>query len=210
MKKKNEISYDKVFSLIKEKESNIKVSWIIVDFELALVNSCIKNFKNARVRRCWFHFDQILFRKVSDLGCKKIFKESPSFRTHCFLISALAFVPPEKTLEEFDNLLFYFEHLQNINEKIFIFAEWFKSNYISNGVGKNHSTVFWSTYDLALANLPFTNNSLEAYNRHLNNFSETTHPSLYSLLSELKKETELSFIEIEIATFKEIRQYGSN
>jgi hypothetical protein len=52
MKKKNEISYDKVFSLIKEKESNIKVSWIIVNFELALVNSCIKNFENVRVRGC--------------------------------------------------------------------------------------------------------------------------------------------------------------
>ena len=117
------------------------------------------------------------------------------------MISALVFVPPKKTLEEFDNLLFYFEHLQNINEKFFIFAEWFKSNYISNSVGKDHSTVFWRTYNWALTNLPFTNNSLEAYNRHLNNVSETTHPSLYSLLSELKKETELSFIEIEIATF---------
>jgi hypothetical protein len=32
------------------------------------------------------------------------------------LILALAFVSPEKTLEEFDNLLFYFEYLQKINE----------------------------------------------------------------------------------------------
>ena len=47
-------------------------------------------------------------------------------------------------------------------------------------------------------NIPITNNSLEAYNRHLNNVSETQHPSIYSLVSELKKETEFSTFEIQI------------
>ena len=44
--------------------------------------------------------------------------------------------------------------------------------------------------------MPFTTNSLEAYNRHLNRVSSTNHPSIYSLVLELRKETEINIVKI--------------
>ncbi len=138
MKRKNEESYNKIFLIIKENIKIINVEWIIVDFEMALCNSCAKNFENAKIRGCWFHFNQIFFRKLIELGCKVLFRQSSLFRTHCHLIAGLAFVPSNMIQDEYENLKFYFDHLSTVNPNIINIMNWFKNNFIVNTVGLNH------------------------------------------------------------------------
>lgn len=196
MKHKNEASYNKAFEILNRYIENLNLNWIILDYELALYNSLNKNFPGVKLRGCWFHFNQIFQRKLCELGFRKIFKAQPEFRNHCKLILSLAAVPVSDIKIEVSNLKFYFENKRNLKGEIKIVFDWFVLNFVNNEKLANHYVEFWSIYDRIVSDISLTTNSLEAYNRHLNSVAETRQPSLYSLGSELKKETELNQVEI--------------
>ena len=155
-----------------------------------------KNFPQTKLRGCWFHFNQIFQRRIVKLGYFKLYKHNVEFRLRCKLIVSLAFVPLCKITEEIESLKFYFSSKIKLVDESQILLNWFDINFNKNKKYMNHNSVFWSVRSRLIKNIPLTTNSLEAYNRHLNSVANTQHPSIYSLISELKKEMELVNIEI--------------
>ena len=78
MQKKSESAYTAVFQKIKdivEEDGSSRVERIIVDYEMAMWNAMRAVWVNARVRGCWFHFCQCIYRKVQALKLVKSFYE---------------------------------------------------------------------------------------------------------------------------------------
>ncbi|KAG0439341.1 hypothetical protein DMUE_2496 [Dictyocoela muelleri] len=64
---KSEIMYLKIFSVICEK-GNIQPESIISDFEVGLSKDISQKFPTANIYGCYFHFSQIMWRRVSKAG----------------------------------------------------------------------------------------------------------------------------------------------
>jgi hypothetical protein len=77
----------------------------IVDFEQAAYISASKIFKTTIISGCYFHFTQILLRRIQKIGCCKIYKEYNIFRTRIKMVVGLAFVPAKEVLKEYEQLL---------------------------------------------------------------------------------------------------------
>ena len=111
--------------------SDLKLNWIIVDFELVLFNSIEKSFHEANVWGCWLHLNQIIFRKTREFEAYNLYKKSSDFRTACKMIASLAFVLSNKTKEEFENLKYYFDNLSKRILEVYYLMDWFHGNFIA-------------------------------------------------------------------------------
>ena len=79
MKTKHEDIYDKAFSYIGEKTED-HPSYIIIDFEKALLNSLQKTFSNSFVNDCAFHFGQSIWGRIQVLFLVNDYKNNDSIR----------------------------------------------------------------------------------------------------------------------------------
>ena len=59
----------------------------------------------------------------------------------------MAFVPASGIETKFKEIINYLKHKKLKNENIFIFAEWFKNNFIFIQNYENYNSIFWSVYD---------------------------------------------------------------
>jgi predicted Ser/Thr protein kinase len=92
MKKKDTYSYSKVFSILKS-HIDLQPSRIIIDFESASFKSLLLSFPNTQLSGCFFHFNQIFWRRLQLLNLSNIYKNCKNFKFYCKMILSLAFVP---------------------------------------------------------------------------------------------------------------------
>ena len=64
-KHKNEVTYNRMFSKLKEQNASLNPETIMIDFERAALNSLTQNFPTAQIYGCFFHFGQAIWRKFS-------------------------------------------------------------------------------------------------------------------------------------------------
>ena len=64
---------------------------LIVDFEKAVINAFESHFPQTQVKGCFFHLTQNVWRKIQELGLKKIDQQDPSFALQIRMIPAFAF-----------------------------------------------------------------------------------------------------------------------
>lgn len=169
MKNRQEISYEKIFSWIRNKNQNIMKDSksIIIDFELASYNVLNAFFTNSKIYGCNFHLGQIIWRRIQILKFSKDFIESPRIRLLVKMILALSFVPTNDVLIVSARLK---NHIIEENlENVLSLFEWFQNEYLVQRTG-NKQICFWNVYERTLTDIPRTTNSLEGYHRHLNTF----------------------------------------
>ena len=92
IKTKQEDVYDKVFSYIREKIED-HPSYIVIDFEKALLNSLQKTCSNSFVNGCAFHFGQSIWRQIQALSLVNDYKNNDSIRYIIRKYLNLSFVP---------------------------------------------------------------------------------------------------------------------
>jgi hypothetical protein len=63
------------------------------DFEMAVLEALKSTFPSSKIRGCWFHFSQNLFRNAQALGLQPKYQSDRKFKNKIKLLSALAFVP---------------------------------------------------------------------------------------------------------------------
>ena len=63
-----EVVLEKLKQLILEQQKTIMVEEIMCDFEAALLIALAIKFPDAKVKGCWFHFNQAIMRKLFNLG----------------------------------------------------------------------------------------------------------------------------------------------
>ncbi|KAG0434805.1 hypothetical protein DMUE_5020 [Dictyocoela muelleri] len=191
MKKRSKECYIKAFNFINKKIIK-KPEFIIIDFEMAAYVALKELYLYSEITGCFFHFSEILFRKVQKLGLVNQYKTKNYFR-ECFrMILALAFVPKNKLPYEISKIENYILKNDDLNDILILWND-FKKNYCQDVFDfekKNSifSSDFWSVVSRIKANIPKTTNGLEGWHRSLNNNFLNPHPNIYELGEELKKQ----------------------
>lgn len=155
---------------------NIKIKkqpqLIIIDFENASLLTIKNMFKNTRITSCFFHFSQSLWRRIQTFKLASKYKNDNKTNLYIKMIVALAFVPDEKIVNEFEKLVDYFLNI-GVDEEIVNLLMWFQDNYIKNSVylvGNDEEKNYysWNVHFNILKKWPKTSNSLEGWHRSLN------------------------------------------
>ena len=102
--RKNRRTYEEMWRLIKMYAPNLNPRFCILDFELAAKSAIISAFPHIEVRGCFFHLSQSIWRKIQDLGLKVTYTDDEDTRLYCRMLASLAFLPPEKITEHFEEL----------------------------------------------------------------------------------------------------------
>lgn len=76
MTKKSIECYDAVFDCIRNELFKLQPTEFITDFEAGMRQSIRKNFPEATLRGCWFHYKRAVRQKCSKLGIDSFFKSN--------------------------------------------------------------------------------------------------------------------------------------
>ena len=79
-------------------------SHLIVDFQLAAINSFSLNFPGTQNKGCFFHLTQNLLRKIQEFGLKARYQQGSSFALQVRLIPSIAFATPTYVPDLFSEL----------------------------------------------------------------------------------------------------------
>ncbi|CAM1308478.1 Uncharacterised protein at_DN2091 [Pycnogonum litorale] len=79
-KNKNRTTYDRIFTYLKDRRNDLAPVSVMVDFEMAAIQSLRAAFPATEVKGCLFHFGQCLWRKIQKLGLQQWYRESPTTR----------------------------------------------------------------------------------------------------------------------------------
>jgi len=181
---KKESTYTKLFSLIKSISPFVLLPKLcIVDFEKAVINSLSNVFVGTRVRACWFHFNQNLFRKVQDLGLQKAYYANVKFRNNVKLLVSLAFVPAKDVRTRFIQLLSAFP------QDFYLLAKYFYNTYIGD---EKHPALFqislWNLNRRVVDEIPRTTNAVEGWHHHMNLYMQSSKPPLWKFIHVIRNE----------------------
>lgn len=192
---------------------------ITVDFERAMINACKKYMPYTKIHGCFFHFRQALYRKIVNCGLKKEYDNPNSieFNQLASMFAALAFVPTKDVKLMLKSLC---RHIRSLGKKSYSkkfdeFIDYFEKTWIGRRVGrKRKAPLFafemWNLRSAAKAQLPLTNNSVEAWHRGFEfSVASRSKPSIYQLVNAIQKEI-LTVEYIIQHHFPEKSKYSTN
>lgn len=175
MSSKSKSAYETMFSELIRIGSEFNLSFnptrIISDFEKASVAAARKYFTSSEFKGCFFHFGQIIWRRVQSTQLATKYGRNEKFSLMIRMIKSMAFVPEN---EIFDYYLVLSNNLKNDKDAKQI-LKWFKKNYLGNFCNnplkkilqpKYHSS-FWSVTGSENLHFPRTQNNVEAWHRRL-------------------------------------------
>jgi hypothetical protein len=181
-------TYEKLFDMLLKLKPGLDPVSISLDFELAVINSVQKYFKNAQIFGCFFHLTKNFRKKMGELHLLSIYANDSEFSIATKMIISLAFV----CINDLDNAI---DVLSNyLPEELQSMLEWFEDNYIGRMNRNNRNRrkprfapQTWNLYQRVLNYQNKTNNHAEAANRRLNIEMGCDHPTLWSFIINLKK-----------------------
>ena len=170
----------------------LKPEVVMTDFELAAINSFKYHFPNVRLKACFFHFGQNLYRKIVNLGLKENYNSDCGLRKWVRKMISLALVTADKVEVTFVELCCD----KPDYEAIELFADYILENYIDT---ETFPKLLWNQFDEDER----TNNSVEGYNSKLSNFLKH-HPNVWVFIKKIQSEEStatLKFIRIKEGTY---------
>lgn len=187
---KSKKTYITLLNQLLELEANLKPVSVMSDFEKASICAFEETFPGVRIRGCFFHFHQAIYRKIQQLGMKSRYDQDSEFALKLRLLPSLALVPPQDMIKTFEKLLD--ENI--IPEEATELLNYFEDTWIGRLDRKGRKSpmfniIMWSCYDAAVAGLPKTNNNIEGWHRGFSSlFNCGSHPTIWKFISILKKE----------------------
>lgn len=134
---KDETTYKRLLQILKSLRPKMNPSSMMMDLEIAASNAFRTKFPNARVRYCFFHVEQALYRNLASRGLKARYAEDDQFNLKIKTLPALGFVPVKEVEENFERVVgekFADEQEAGINE----FLSYFQENYIGMKICNRH------------------------------------------------------------------------
>ncbi|KAG0439352.1 hypothetical protein DMUE_2486 [Dictyocoela muelleri] len=191
MKNKSKNGYLKGFKFVAEKLKK-HPEYITIDFEMSSFSGLNDIFPNTKIQGCFFHFNQILFRNIQKMGLTVEYQRNSFLREAYRMIISLSCVPIEEFEKQVELLDKYFISNMKYHEILSVRVS-FKNIYCKkeekNERPKNIFSVnFWSIHERILKDIPKTKNNLEGWHKTINSNFIVSHPSIYELGYELKKQ----------------------
>ncbi|CAF0799222.1 unnamed protein product [Brachionus calyciflorus] len=159
----------------------------------------LKIFDGVNLYGCFFHYKQLMWRKITELGLKQPYSDYEQVRLLLKIPQCLAFIPPDDVVEAFKLI-----QSKIVDEKIKTFYKYIEDNYVGSFVetktGRGRGVKYiktykepfisirlWNVYSRINECLPRTNNFVESWH---NAFSSmlNKHPLVYSLIDSFIKE----------------------
>lgn len=187
---KKESTYSIVFNALKKLSPILCPESIMMDYEKAVMNVCMKQYPSVKIRGCFFHFKQAIYRKVGQLGLKKKYDTDSKFSAQIRHLAALAYVPEYDVVTVFEEII----------EKNIIpsdaegLLDYFEDVWIGRP-GRNQTRraptfpiSMWNMYSNVQLDLPRTNNCVEGWHTSFNSLLSCSHPTIWKFLNILKAE----------------------
>lgn len=203
---KEQQSYATVLQAIHDKCEELRLpepnpDTVISDFEMGIINSAKDRYPLADLRLCLFHLRQSCWRKIQDEGLQTAYRDpdDDSIRNGFKEVVGLAFVP-EADIEQACE-----EVLENLPDRMVEFGDYFERTYVvgrrargrRRGTAPRYPPAWWNQYRAARERQPRTNNVTEAWHNRFQTVVGKSHPSLYKLIAEFKKEE----ADVRVITF---------
>lgn len=195
-------SYTKIIKELLNLEKNLRPASVMVDFEQALLGAITDVFKDTRIRGCFFHFGQCIWRKIQCIPeIREKYISNADFALNVKQLMALAFVPIPDVEEKFDELMSQSFFVEN-EELLFPLTDYFEDTWIGRPNRRRtrrpptFSLALWNQYDATLTDLPKTNNSVEGWHRAFSSLLGASHPTIWRLIDTIKKEQGSTEIKI--------------
>lgn len=202
MKSKTIKAYEKMFNFISNEIGNQEIM-LICDFEIAQIIAFKNIFDKSTVRGCYFHFTQIIWRWIQQLGLVIEYKNFVIFKEFIRKLISLCFLPSDYIIPAF---ILIKERYSTTSSSYYKIIDKFERNYIYSDNTLTGTHTFWNCYERIKNNMPLTTNALEGYHRFINNSFKTAHPNLAIFLDFLIKE-ELR-ISIKITEVMKGKSFG--
>ena len=178
---KSRLTYHTMFSKIRDRMAELDLifspSTIITDFEASIIPVIQHNFPTENHRGCYFHFTQAICRQVQTSGLQPAYDSDDRVHSAVRGLMALAFLPVLAVRPAFHGL----EEQEIIQENQLLTSlfDYFEKTWL-----KSFPLRLWNVHNAATR----TNNKVEGWHSRLNRYVKKSHPNIFELITELKKE----------------------
>jgi len=163
-----------------------------LDYEKASANAFISVFPEGKIRRCFFHLSQAVWRKIQNCGLVDLYKSDNDFKFNIKRLLATAFLPcdaVEKTVLEMKSMFNQWEGAVEL-------FDYFNSTYVSGPILKfirgrpihgaaQYTIEEWNVSQSMISNSPRTNNIQEGMHNRYRILSGRPHLGVWELVELL-------------------------
>lgn len=179
---KQEATYKYLLTILKDIQPALNPTDVTLDFEKATMNAIVEEFPNAEIHGCNFHFGQNVWRHVQAVGLQTVYANDDDFAQNIKLLTALAFVPTDRVVDAFEELMttdFYSENSTSKHrDAIQQLATYFQNTYMYRvtRMGKQEEALYpprlWNVFDATLCGKYITATNISLFRRmlHSKNF----------------------------------------
>ena len=186
LKNKREETYNNLFKILKSLLGDLSPSVIKTDFEAAAINAIRSSFHGVHLSTCLFHLGQALQRKLKDLNLFYLYKSNRVIKKYVKALAALIYVEEAQVPTTYAALKLNYDFPDIISP----LYEYFFNNFISDITARFPLTL-WNMSSETLAEIPKTNNAIEAWHMVFNSTFGTSKNNFFVLLEKLKDEEEV-------------------
>ena len=191
---KKEETYRRFLQMIKSAArrfgTHFSPAIIQTDYETAMMNAIKEELPQSRIRGCFFHFTQAVWRKVQELGLSIPFRDNDAVKRTVRRVSALPLVPLTAIDEVWESI--HENAPLNING-VESFLNYVVNTWIDEIYGLFNRHI-WTHFDNDGAR---TNNHLEGFHFKLNKCTGKIHPNIFELILVFQKIQNESEIELQ-------------
>lgn len=203
-------TYIKLLSELKNLEPRLNPSSVMMDFEKSMIKAFETEFPETKIRGiykydydikilifisflflgCFFHFKQAVYRKVQEKGLKIRYDTDSKFAQKIRLLCALAFLPAEKVVDVFEEML----EKQVIPDEAQDIVNYFEDVWVGRPDRRNKrrqplfKVDIWNCYSNVTMDLPKTNNKMEGWHNSFSSLLSCSHPVIWKFIDTIKME----------------------
>lgn len=184
---KAEEDYKSVFRLLKNTVEQVtmkpmRIKRVLVDFEKAIWNGVKSVFGNqVKIRGCWFHFNQAIYRHVKDCHLEKDYLKGKEMNQMIRYLMTMPLIDARNIPKVFDILLEEYKPTIDGSENVaklfnYIKKQWMGTEYFT--------PADWSCFEKAIR----TNNQVEIWNKRIFEKASKKSANIYVLTEVLARD----------------------
>ena len=180
-------------------------STLITDFEGPAYRSAERAINGLVAQGCYFHLGQSVDRNVAALGLRRKYAEAPNFRVRAKQLPALAFLPPDRVADAFEDLKGTFTPDEAGA------PDYFERTYIGRRVGNvRRAPLFpvamWNVHSRRDDGSQRTNNAIEGFHSGFaSSVVRAHHPPVFEFLKCLKAQHGVTKLDMAKAISGEVK-----